>query len=62
MRIVELASGVSRRVAAMDLTGTAAAALRLLMRGIACRAAPVKKHPEDAISPDIFDIPAWRCA
>jgi len=22
----------------------------------------VKKHPEDAISPDIFDIPARRCA
>ncbi|WP_193603444.1 MULTISPECIES: hypothetical protein [Agrobacterium] len=43
MRIVELASGVSRRVAAMDVTGTAAAALRLLMRGIDCRAAACEK-------------------
>lgn len=43
MRIVELASGVSRRVVAIDVTSTAAGVLRLLMWGIACRVAPCEK-------------------
>ncbi len=43
MRIVELASGVSRRAVAIDVKGTAAGVVRLLIRGIACRTALCEK-------------------